>query len=98
MKRLLIDAIFIFILVSLGSSMQKDSPAEIKENLDSQLQSFEEDIAMHREIKEVKDPVKLNNITENKASSFAKETSDIVVEILDSSLSVVSEVFRGILD
>ncbi len=98
MKRLLIDAIFIFVLVSLGSSLQNHSADDIKEDLHDQLQSFEEDVAMHREIRTPKDTVKLNDITENKASAFAREASGLVIDVLDTSVSAVSEIFHGLLE
>lgn len=98
MKRLIVDAIFILVLVSLGSSLQNTDKNTVRDDLDGRIKSFEEDVALHREINDSKDIVKLNDITENKASSFARETSDIIIDIMDTSLSVVSEVFQGILD
>lgn len=98
MKRLLVDAFFIFILVALGSALKDTSTNEIKEDLTSKVESFEEDIAMHRTIKTPENTIKLNNIEENKASSFARDTSNVIIDILDTSLSVVSEVFHGILE
>lgn len=98
MKRLLVDAIFIFILVALGTSLKDTSTTEIKEDLSNKVQTFEEDIAMHRTLKTPDDTIKLNNIEENKASSFARDTSNVIIDIMDTSLSVVSEVFHGILE
>lgn len=98
MKRLIVDAIFIFVLVSLGSSLQNPDKQNLQDDLSTRMQSFEDDVALHREINDKKDTVKLNDISENKASSFARETSGIIIDVMDTSLSVVTEVFHGILD
>lgn len=98
MKRFIIDAVFVFILIAIGSTIQNTDTSSIKDNLNEQKESFEENIALHKPIEETDKKVTLNEIDENKASELAKNSSNFIVDVIDTSVSIVSEVFHGIVD
>lgn len=99
MKRFFIDAVFVFLLIAIGSTLQDPASSQkASENITKQVEEFEENVALHKKIEAPRDTPRLNEIEENKASQMAKDTSDFVIDVIDTSVNIVSEIFHGITD
>lgn len=96
MKRLLIDAIFIFIFIYLGTHLKPDDTKLAEQNVDEKIENFEDIIAQKKEVKPQVSPGTLNEIHENKASQIAKGTSEFIVDMIDTSVQIISEIYKGI--
>ncbi len=96
MKRLLIDVIFVFILIYLGTNLKTDNTKILEQNVDEKIENFEDIIAQKKEVKSQVNPVTLNEIHENNASKIAKGASELIVDMIDTSVQIISEVYKGI--
>lgn len=94
MKRFLVDAFFILLLVSIGSYM---SEPQTKEDVNVKIEDFEDQIAKHQPIQQMVEDTSLNKIEDNAVARFAKSSSEIVVDVMDTSVSIVSELFQGLM-
>lgn len=97
MKRFLADAILICILVALGSYINNQDVSGTQEVLNQKISEFEDDVALHKTITPKVKPVSLNEIDENMASRLAKTSSEFVVDTIQTSVGVISEIFHGLL-
>lgn len=93
MRRFLVDAILILALVSIASYMQE--PAQ-DEDIENKIASFEQDVAQHKQANPRVDTAYLNEIEENRAAQFAKGASDFVIDVMDTSMSLVKELAHGL--
>lgn len=92
MKRFLADMLLVLLLVSLGSYIMEPKQ---EQSLTNKVDVFEHTIAQHQPIEQMVDDQYLKNIHENKAARLAKAGSDAVISIMDTSLSLLSELFQG---
>lgn len=92
MKRFLADMLLVLLLVSLGSYIMEPKQ---EQSLTNKVDVFEHTIAQHQPIEQMVDDQYLKNINENKAARLAKAGSDAVISIMDTSLSLLSELFQG---
>lgn len=92
MRRFLVDALLVVLLVSLATYIQEPNT---KEDIDEKIASFEQDVAQHKPADPKVEVTYLNEIEENKAAKFAKASSDIVIDVMDTSLTLVEEFFNG---
>lgn len=93
MRRFIADALLVLILVSLASYIQEP---KTKENIDDKIASFEQDVAQHKQAAPMVEPTYLNEIEENRAAQFAKAASDVVIDVMDTSMSLVQELVHGL--
>ena len=92
MKRFLTDAFLVLLLVSLLSYM---SEPKAKSDINSKIESFEDTVAQRKPVHQMVDDTYLNSINENGASRLAKAGSDTIINIMETSIDVVSELFQG---
>lgn len=93
MKRFLVDAFLVLMLVSLCSYLSEPQP-DI--TLDEKIAEFEDEVARHDGIKQKVEDSHLNNIHENHAAELAKAGSDFVIDVMDKGMHIVSEFVFGL--
>ncbi len=91
MKRFLVDATLIAILVIVGSSWKNDTASSV----DEQIQQFEQaDVIPWDTTKQAKS---FYEIEENKSSSFALSMSNLIVEGVRVGTIAVTDFFTALL-
>lgn len=92
MKRFLVDALLVLVLVSLASYINEPKePTSIKE----QISQFEDEVARHEPITQKVETSHLNEIHENRASQMAQQGSALVIDLMETSMDVVSQLVQG---
>ena len=92
MKRFLVDALFVWLIISL--MMYINEPKE-NTTIDDKISEFEEEIARHERARQKVEGTRLNDIDENAASRLAKSGSDFVISVMYSGIEVVSRFVQG---
>lgn len=92
MKRFLTDALLVLLLVSLLSYI---SEPQTHADIDEKIEAFEGNVAQHKEVHQMVDDTYLNSINENGASKFAQAGSDVVIDLMQTSVDIVSQLFQG---
>jgi len=92
MKRFLIDALFVWLLLSLLMYMSSNQESE---RIDDKINEFEDEIARHERIVQKVETTRLNDIDENAASRLAQVGSDFVIDIMDSGITLLSDLIYG---
>lgn len=95
MKRFLVDALLVLLFVSIASYISE--PKE-KENMSEKIKVFEQQIAEQKPIEQMVENTYLNEIYENGASRLANAGSNLVIDIMDTSIHVVSELVQGFIN
>ncbi|MEG0737516.1 hypothetical protein [Amedibacillus sp. YH-ame10] len=98
MKRFLADALLICLLVSIGSYMLHKDDSPTQDDLKKQVDQFEDDIALQKEINTQRNSGTLNDIEDNAAGKLAKKSSEFVVDAIKGTVVTFSEVFDGIIN
>ncbi|MDE6475315.1 MAG: hypothetical protein K2L08_00455 [Erysipelotrichaceae bacterium] len=96
MKRLLVDIIFIFILIYLGTHISKQDSNHMDQTIEDKITNFEDMVAQKKEIESQIEARSLNEIHENSASKMAKGASEFIVDVIDTSMQIISEIYKGI--
>ena len=78
MKRFAADVLLIFGLIFLGT-MLEGAMEEPAEDVDAQITQFEDQVSLQRSWQGEKSEPMFYDIQENKASSFAADTSDLIL-------------------
>lgn len=94
MRRFLYDTILLILLVMIGLSITDTDEV----NKQEELNKFEEQIKTDEVVSEVEKKSSLNQIEENKASSFAKETSNILKGCIDFGVETLTSIFEMIIE
>ena len=97
MKRFFADAIFICILVSIGSYINQSNSQNTSEIIRTQVEDFEADVAQNHIIGSLNHPVELKDIEDNRASRLAKGSSEVIVSVMKGCVQLFSDVFEGML-
>lgn len=92
MRRFLVDALLVLLLVSLASYINE--PKE-KESLEHQIDQFEDEVAQHAPLHQKVETTRLNDIEENAAAKLAQEGSGLIIDVMEKSLDLVSELVHG---
>lgn len=92
MKRFLVDAIFVWLIISL---MMYITEPKQKTNIDDKINEFEDEIARHEHVQQKVEGTRLNDIDENAASRLAQAGSDFVISVMDTGIHVVSSFVQG---
>lgn len=98
MKRFLADACLILILVSIGNYIKDQDDTHTQIHMQEKVDEFEDEIAQQHLAKQQVETTSLNEIKENKASSFAKASSEFVVDTIHTSVSAFSDIFDSIFE
>lgn len=96
MKRLLVDIIFVFILIYLGSHISKQDNTPKDQTIEDKITNFEDMVAQKKEVQSQVEASPLNEIHENNASKMARGASEFVVDVIDTSMQIISEIYKGI--
>lgn len=96
MKRFLADAALLLILVSIGSYVKNMDQQSFSYTVQQKVNEFEDEIAQQHPAKKQVEASGLNEIKENRASEFAKNSSEFVIDGIRSSVGVVSDIFDSI--
>lgn len=97
MKRFLADAILICVLVSIGSYIVHKEDATSQEDVQYQMDHFEDRIAQNKHLDVNKQSAALNDIEDNKAGMLAKKSSAFVVDAIKGTVEVFSGIFDGVM-
>lgn len=95
MRRFIADACLILLLVAIGSYVADDHEKD-REELHNKIEEFESSVAQNKPAQPQVDKSSLNEIDENFASSMAKRTSQFIVDLVDTSTVIVSDIFHGL--
>lgn len=98
MKRFLADAVLILLLVSIGNYIKDQDTTRSQISIQQKVDKFEDDIAQNHFIKQQVETTSLNEIRENKASSFAKMSSEFVISTIHTSVTAFSNIFDSIFE
>lgn len=98
MKRFLADAVLILLLVSIGNYIKDQDTTRSQLSMQQKVDKFEDDIAQDHVIKQQVETTSLNEIRENKASSFAKMSSEFVISTIHTSVTAFSNIFDSIFE
>lgn len=98
MKRFLADAVLILLLVSIGNYIKDQDTARPQISMQQKVDEFEDEIAQDHLIKQQVETTSLNEIRENKASSFAKMSSEFVISTIHTSVTAFSNIFDSIFE
>lgn len=98
MKRFLADAILICILVSIGSYLVHKEDSGTQQTLQKEVEQFEEDIALQKDINVDRQSETLNDIEDNRAAKMAKKSSEFVIGAMKGTVKAFSDIFEGILN
>lgn len=90
MKRFILDACFIFMIVSLGRNYIEDSAFE---SIDEKLERFNQQVENHEVLDAVNPAMPLNPIEENWAGKLGEHLSKAVIGIIDGSVRFITSVF-----
>lgn len=96
MKRFLADAALVLILVAIGSYIKNSDSQTTQFSVQQKVESFEDSIASHHEVKKQIEASGLNEIKENKASELAKASSEFIIDGIHTSVAAVSDIFDSI--
>ncbi len=97
MKRFIADALLLCMLVSVGSYIYHEEPADQHSIVEQQVEEFEGEVAQEQIVKSKQDTVVLKDIEENRASRFAKTSSEAVILTVNGCVNVVSEIFQALI-
>lgn len=92
MKRFLVDALFVWLIISL---MMYISEPKQTMSIDDKINEFEEEIARHEHAGQKVEGTRLNDIDENTASRLAQAGSDFVINVMDTSIDVLARFVQG---
>ena len=98
MKRFLADAVLILILVSIGSYIVQKEDSSTQDSVQKQVEQFEEDVALQKNLKTEKTSAGLNDIEDNRAGKLAQRSSELVVGVIRTTVETFSDIFHGILN
>lgn len=93
MKRFLIDALIVLIIITVVNHDFKEKP-----NVTKQVNEFEEEVSRSQIAKAKTTVVRLQDIHENKASSTARKASQLIVSLTKEGASFVSSLLNGIIN
>ena len=85
MKRFMIDSMLIFLLVILGSSYMEDDQKDIVYKIDK----FED---------KIENNILYEDTSMNKATLFAKSSSDVIENVVGISVELISRFFSAIIE
>lgn len=92
MRRFVVDALLVLMLVSLASYINEP---QAKEDLTNKIIEFEDEVAKHDPITQKVETSRLNEIHENNAAKMAEAGSDLVIGVMEGGMEIVSEMFHG---
>ena len=96
MKRFLADAILVLLLVSIGNYIKDQETTHDSATMEQKVEAFEDEIAQHHTTIQQVETTELNEIKENKASAFAKSSSEFVIDTIHASVTAFSNIIDGI--
>lgn len=85
MKRFVIDSILIILLVMIGSSYLKEDSMDVEKKLDQ----FEE---------RIEDDLLKNEQSVSKATTLAKNSSDMIENVVGMSVELITRFFSAIIE
>lgn len=92
MRRFLVDALLVLLLVTLATYI---SEPKTQEDLNHQISQFEDEVARHEPLTQKVESSRLNDIDENTAAKIAGSSSDFVITVMEKSVDVLAELVRG---
>lgn len=90
MKRFVLDACFIFMIVSLGRNYIEDPAFE---TIDEKLERFNQQVENHEILDTVNSTRPLNTIEENWAGKLGEHLSHAIISVIDGSVRFITTVF-----
>lgn len=93
MKRFLIDGVLIILLVAIGSSLNQYTQVQSKD-MQAKLNDFETKVELHSIVGQESKGMALSQVQENKAGQLGSTVSEFVIEVVGSTLNLVSTLFQ----
>lgn len=95
MKRFLLDAIFIIIIVIIGMSLDEST---LYKNKQENLYEFEQEIQNQEIVDDRETQVIVNQVKDNNASKFAVNVSNLVSSIVEGGITLSKDFFEYIVN
>ena len=93
MKRFLADGMLIFILVGIGSTLMKEQIT-----MQYRIEEFEKSVDEQQIIEPQVEGASLNKIEMNKAAKLAEGTSEVIVQVVDTTVSMITSLFISVIE
>lgn len=97
MKHFLADGMLIFILVGIGSTLMKQQGEE-QITMQYRIEEFEKSVDEQQIIEPQVEGASLNKIEMNKAAKLAEGTSEVIVQVVDTTVSMITSLFISVIE
>lgn len=97
MKRFLADGLLILVLVGIGSTLMKQQGEE-NVTMQYRIEEFEKAVNEQQIAEAQIEGASLNKIEMNKAARLAEGTSEVIVKVVDTTISMITSLFISVVE
>lgn len=97
MKRFFADGMLILVLVGIGSTLMKQQGEE-NVTVQYRIEEFEKAVEEQQIAKAQIEGASLNKIEMNKAARLAEGTSEVIVKVVDTTISMITSLFISVVE
>lgn len=97
MKRFLADGMLILVLVGIGSTLMKQQGEE-NVTMRYRIEEFEKAVNEQQIAEAQIEGASLNKIEMNKAARLAEGTSEVIVKVVDTTISMITSLFISVVE
>lgn len=97
MKRFLADGLLILVLVGIGSTLMKQQGEE-NVTMQYRIEEFEKVVDEQQVAEAQIEGASLNKIEMNKAARLAEGTSEVIVRVVDTTISMITSLFISVVE
>lgn len=97
MKRFLADGLLILVLVGIGSTLMKQQGEE-NVTMQYRIEEFEKAVDEQQVAEAQIEGASLNKIEMNKAARLAEGTSEVIVRVVDTTISMITSLFISVVE
>lgn len=97
MKRFLADGMLILVLVGIGSTLMKQQGEE-NVTMQYRIEEFEKAVNEQQIAEAQIEGASLNKIEMNKAARLAEGTSEVIVKVVDTTISMITSLFISVVE
>lgn len=97
MKRFFADGMLILVLVGIGSTLMKQQGEE-NVTMQYRIEEFEKAVNDQQVAEAQIEGASLNKIEMNKAARLAEGTSEVIVKVVDTTISMITSLFISVVE
>lgn len=94
MKRFILDGLIVLILVSVGSSFMDQQEKTVNEEINQ----FEKEVNQHKTPTQKEMYAPVQDVHLNKATQLAKNSGEVIEEIVGVSVELVASIFKALVE